>query len=263
MKILKMMKKQIFITLALLLLSASLSFAREINPIRDTVLFLGYDKSVSTDLSTVSASSIGAQALQIVHGRQALASVAGMLPGVNVTSGGNLPDNGQAMYVRGRGSFSGNSVMYIVDGVERAPAFISAEEVENITVLKDAAAIAIYGNRGADGVIVITTKRGQTPGMRINADYSFGIQTPFAMPRMADALTYANAVNEALANDGLQPRYTSADLQGIAKGSSLFPSVDWQKEVLRKTAYTHDLNVSLEGKEKRFRYYVLANYNGY
>ena len=154
------MKKQIFITLALLLLSASLSFAREINPIRDTVLFLGYDKSVSTDLSTVSASSIGVQALQIVRGRQALASIAGMLPGVNVTSGGNLPDNGPAMFVRGRGSFSGNNVMYIVDGVERSPAFIGAEEVENITVLKDAAAIAIYGNRGADGVIVITTKRG-------------------------------------------------------------------------------------------------------
>lgn len=169
------MKKQIFITLALLLLSASLSFAREINPIRDTVLFLGYDKSVSTDLSTVSASSIGIQALQIVRGRQALASIAGMLPGVNVTSGGNLPDNGPAMFVRGRGSFSGNNVMYIVDGVERSPAFIGAEEVENITVLKDAAAIAIYGNRGADGVIVITTKRGHTPGMRINAEYSFGV----------------------------------------------------------------------------------------
>lgn len=143
------MKKQIFITLALLLLPASLSFAREINPIRDTVLFLGYDKSVSTDLSTVSASSIGVQALQIVRGRQALASIAGMLPGVNVTSAGNLPDNGQAMFVRGRGSFSGNNVMYIVDGVERSPAFIGAEEVENITVLKDAAAIAIYGNRGS------------------------------------------------------------------------------------------------------------------
>ena len=257
------MKKQIFITLALLLLSASLSFAREINPIRDTVLFLGYDKSVSTDLSTVSASSIGVQALQIARGRQALASIAGMLPGVNVTSGGNLPDNGQAMFVRGRGSFSGNNVMYIVDGVERSPAFIGAEEVENITVLKDAAAIAIYGNRGADGVIVITTKRGHTPGMRINAEYSFGVQTPFAMPQMADGLTYANAVNEALANDGLQPRYTAADLKGIAQGSSLFPSVDWQKEVLRKTAFVQDLNVSMEGKEKRFRYYVLANYNGY
>lgn len=108
--------------------------------------------------------------------------------------------------------------MYIVDGVERSPAFIGAEEVENITVLKDAAAIAIYGNRGADGVIVITTKRGHTPGMRIKAEYSFGVQAPFAMPQMADGLTYANAVNEALANDGLQPRYTAADLKGIAQG---------------------------------------------
>ncbi|MGM9792011.1 MAG: SusC/RagA family TonB-linked outer membrane protein [Candidatus Cryptobacteroides sp.] len=255
------MKK--ILTNIMLLLCAATAFAQERNPLRDSLLCLGYDKAVSADYSTVSAASLSSDAMQITHGRQALSGLAGLLPGVNITSSGNLPDNGQAVYVRGRGSFSGNSVMFIVDGIERNPSFISAEEVENITVLKDAAAIAIYGNRGADGVIVISTKKGRTPGMKIGADYSLGVSTPFAMPQMADGLTYANAVNEALANDGLAARYTDADLRAIAQGSPLFPSVDWQSQVLRKTAFTHDFNLTLEGNERRFRYFVYANYNGY
>lgn len=257
------MKQHLFTTLLLLSLGAASASAGDINPLRDSLLYLGYDKVVSAELSSVSAASLSAEALQITHGRQALAGIAGLLPGVNATSSGNLPDNGQAIYVRGRGSFNGNNVMYIVDGIERNPAFISAEEVENITVLKDAAAIAIYGNRGADGVIVITTRKGRTPGMKISADYSLGVSTPFAMPEMADGLTYANAVNEALANDGLAARYTEADLRAIEQGSPLFPSVDWQSQVLRKTAFTHDFNLTLEGNERRFRYFVYANYNGY
>ena len=257
------MKQHLFTTLLLLSLGAASASAGDINPLRDSLLYLGYDKVVSAELSSVSAASLSAEALQITHGRQALAGIAGLLPGVNATSSGNLPDNGQAIYVRGRGSFNGNNVMYIVDGIERNPAFISAEEVENITVLKDAAAIAIYGNRGADGVIVITTRKGRTPGMKISADYSLGVSTPFAMPEMADGLTYANAVNEALANDGLAARYTANDLRAIEQGSPLFPSVDWQSQVLRKTAFTHDFNLTLEGNERRFRYFVYANYNGY
>ena len=257
------MKQHLINTLLLLSLGTATAFAEERNPLRDSLLYLGYDKAVSADLSTVSASSLSAEALQISHGRQALAGIAGLLPGVNITSSGNLPDNGQSVFVRGRGSFNGNSVMYVVDGIERNPSFISAEEVENITVLKDAAAIAIYGNRGADGVIVITTKKGRTPGMKISADYSLGVSTPFAMPEMADGPTYASAINEALANDGLAARYTEADLNAIAQGSPLFPSVDWQSQVLRKTAFTHDFNLTLEGNERRFRYFVYANYNGY
>ncbi|MGN0189497.1 MAG: TonB-dependent receptor plug domain-containing protein, partial [Candidatus Cryptobacteroides sp.] len=258
------MKRHIFTTLSLLLLAVCGAYAQKPSKaVGDSVLYLGYDRKVSRDLSTVSAASVSSDALQVARGRQVLASITGMLPGVNVTSGGNLPDNGQTVYVRGRGSFQGNSVMYLVDGIERSPAFINAEEVENVTVLKDAASIAIYGNRGADGVILITTKRGRTPGMRIETDYNFGMGTPFAMPQMADGLTYAGAVNEALVNDGLNPRYTATDLRNISEGSSIFPSVDWQSEVLRKTSFTHDFNISLEGVERKFRYYVYVNYNGY
>ena len=275
------MKKQIFITLALLLLSASLSFAREINPIRDTVLFLGYDKSVSTDLSTVSASSIGVQALQIARGRQALASIAGMLPGVNVTSGGNLPDNGQAMFVRGRGSFSGNNVMYIVDGVERSPAFIGAEEVENITVLKDAAAIAIYGNRGADGVIVITTKKGSAERTSIRYSANFSVrQRPnydlFDFMNSQERIQFSKEAYDAgvrYQGDPLPQIYTYEGLMAMFN-KHMISEADFMKQMerletvntdwldlLTRNSFSHSHNLSVSGGTQRVTYNASFGYS--
>lgn len=229
----------------------------------DELLSLGYDRQVSSKYATMAASGASNDEIEVTRGPLVMNSLIGLIPGLHVSKSGNLPGDSPAVYVRGRGSFQGNSVLFLVDGIERLPQFISTEEVESVTVLKDAASIAIYGNRGADGVVLITTKRGGDHPLRINTDYNFGISTPFAMPEMADGLTYANAVNEALANDGLQARYTQKDLSAIASGSSLFPSVDWKSEVLRKTAFSHNFNISFDGAESKVRYYVLASYDGY
>lgn len=229
----------------------------------DQLMTLGYDRQISSRYSSMAVSGAGSDEISVERSSLVLNSLAGLIPGMNVMRSGNIPGNAPVIYVRGRGSFQGNSVLFIVDGIERTPSFISSEEVESVTVLKDAASIAIYGNRGADGVVIITTKRGGDHPLRINTDYNFGISTPYAMPEMADGLTYANAVNEALANDGLPPRYTQDDLGRIAAGDPLIPSVDWKSEVLRKAAYTHNFNISFDGAEKRLRYYVMASYDGY
>ena len=82
-------------------------------------------------------------------------------------------------------------------------------EIESCYVLKDAAAAALYGMRGANGVVLITTKRGISNGLKVNVDYNFGVNTQFRSPDFADAYTYANALNTALSGDGLPARYNA------------------------------------------------------
>lgn len=182
----------------------------------------------------------------------------GLLPGLTVQQNWTLPSyEGPRFQLRGR------SPLIIVDGFERPMNTLSREEIESVSVVKDAAALAMYGMRGSNGVISVTTKRGSSKPMEIKVDYHHGITTPVRLPAMADAATYAGALNEALANDGLPARYSSYDINDFRSGAHpyLYPNVDWWGETLRKFGSTNELNVSFAGSGKRVRYYVLANYS--
>ena len=231
----------------------------------DLLLDIGYDRKVSKKYSSMSIDGAGSSDIEVARDRSVLNSVNGLIPGLYVSPAYNVPwFPTPNVYVRGKGSYNGNGVKYFIDGIERDPSLVNSEEVESVTVLKDAAALAIYGVRGADGIVLITTKRGSDGAMRIKTDYNFAVATPYDMPRMASAADYAAAVNEALANDGLAPRYSMNDINALRNGTSKYiPDVDWQKEMLRSTAFTHDFNISLDGAEKRMRYYVYGNFNSY
>lgn len=232
----------------------------------DLLFDIGYDERIRKSESTASLSQAVARDIEASGNTTVMNNLYGLIPGLGVYQGSNLPwDNNPTLYVRGQGSFGGNQVLVLVDGIERDMSQVSPEEVESITVLKDAASLALYGNRGADGVVVITTKRGGDHGLRSRINYDFGVQTPFRVPRMADAYTYASGINEALANDGLAPRYTQHDMRLIAghRRPQLFPDIDWQALILRQAAFTHDLNLTFDGNGKRVRYFVYANYNSY
>lgn len=232
----------------------------------DRLFDIGYDERIRKSESSASLSQAAAGDIEAAGNTNVMNNLYGLIPGLGVYQGSNLPwDNNPKLYVRGQGSFGGNQVLVLVDGIERDMAQVNPEEVESITVLKDAATLALYGNRGADGVVVITTKRGGNHGLRSRISYDFGVQTPFRIPRMADGYTYASAVNEALTNDGLTPRYTMHDMRLIANGQrpQLFPDIDWQALMLRQAAFTHDLNLSFDGNGKLIRYFVYANYNSY
>lgn len=103
-------------------------------------------------------------------------------------------------------------------------------------------------------------KEGETNKLRTRVGYNFTVQTPFRIPEMADAVSYANAVNEALKNDGLASRYSQADIQALQNGTSPLANVDWEDQILRKAAFNHELNLSFDGSNQRMRYYVFANY---
>jgi TonB-linked SusC/RagA family outer membrane protein len=156
-----------------------------------------------------------------------------------------------------------SSPLIIVDGFPRPWDYLAKEEIENITVLKDAAATALWGAQGANGVIVVTTKRGSYNANKITVDYKQGIGLPINLPKMANASEYAKAVNEALYYDGLPARYTAADLDAFASGTGdpdLYPNVDWMKEGLRDNTKNHQLNMTFTGGGEKIRYFSLINY---
>lgn len=164
-------------------------------------------------------------------------------------------------YVRGLQSLSGSAPLVLVDGIERSMAYLSPDEVESVSVLKDAAAVALYGYKGANGAILVTTKRGKshTKTIRFNLDHA--INTLANKPKFADAYTYANAMNEARANDGLSPRYNEAELQAFKNGNlpDYYADTDWLGETFRNTSVTNKLTGEFVGGGDKFRYYTMLN----
>lgn len=140
----------------------------------------------------------------------------------------------------------------MVDGIERDINDITPEEVESVSILKDAAAVALYGYKGIDGVINITTKRGKYDSREIKFVYEHGMGWQVRKPKFVDSYTYANAMNEALTNDGLAVRYSPDELNAFKTGNYpfLYPNVDWMGETFRNMDATNIYNISFRGGAK-------------
>ena len=156
----------------------------------------------------------------------------------------------------------GKTPLVIVDGYAGSLSGLNPSEIESISVLTDAASCAIYGIHGANGVVLVRTKRGEEGKMKVSARYQMGVNTQFRSPESADACTYANALNIAMENDGLGLRYNSMELEAFRTGSHPmeFADVDWWKEVYRNSGFNHQMNISFSGGNDRFRYFTAVDY---
>ena len=187
----------------------------------------------------------------------------GKIPGLSVMQNGNTSwQNDPDLYIRGVGTTGDATILVLVDGFERPISSLSLEEIESVSILKDAAALALYGQRGANGIMLVTTKRGRDLGLHVDFSYEHGITRAFRMPEFLDATGYAQAVNEARTNDGLTPLYSQQDLSAFASGSSpyLFPNVNWMDETFRNFGSTDQFNATFRGSTKTVRYYSVINY---
>lgn len=172
-----------------------------------------------------------------------------------------------SMYIRGLKTLNGNNgILLVVDGIERdnnwqALKYITPEEVESVSVLRDAAALALYGYRGVNGVVNIVTKRGKYNTREINFSYDHAFNYMTRKPEMADAYMYASALNEALANDGKQVRYSQNELNAFKNGTSpyLYPNVNWWEEVFRERGTSDIATLSFRGGSTKMRYYTMMN----
>lgn len=172
-----------------------------------------------------------------------------------------------SMYIRGLKTLNGNNgILLVVDGLERdnnwqALKYITPEEVESVSVLRDAAALALYGYRGVNGVVNIVTKRGKYDTREINFSYDHAFNYMTRKPELADTYTYASALNEALTNDGKQVRYSQNELNAFKNGTSpyLYPNVNWWEEVFRDRGASDIATLSFRGGSTKMRYYTMMN----
>lgn len=171
------------------------------------------------------------------------------------------------LYLRGSHSMRSNSFIILVDGFE-TDGFnqLTAEEIESVTYLKDAAALAVHGISGANGALLVTTKRGSRTDQKLKISFKarYGLQTPTYLPQFENSYNYARLYNEALQNDGMAPLYTDKDLEGYRSGADpyYYPDVNWYDEVLSKTSDMQDYTLSFSGGNNFSRYYVMAGYMG-
>ncbi|TZF86022.1 TonB-dependent receptor (plasmid) [Pedobacter sp. BS3] len=192
-------------------------------------------------------------------------SLGGRLAGVvSVQRSGEPGGDNADIWIRGISTFSSSlsKPLVLVDGVPRPFADVDPEDIESFSILKDASATAVYGVRGANGVILITTKSG-TPGKpKFNIRYNEGITSFTQLPEFADGVTYMQMANEALTNRGSAPRYTAEEIEATRTQSDpyLYPNVNWYNELFNKWGGMRQANMNINGGSDRANYYVATSY---
>ena len=229
---------------------------------KDAAIDMGFLKRTSEN-STQSVSYIGAEQFQksSTSMTNIKNSFYGLLSGLHASQN-NGWNAASTLRVRGQGGLSGAAPIILIDGFRRALDHSILEEIESVQVLKDGAATALYGARGANGVILVNTKRGEYNSFDIDVNYRHGFSKPINQPEMADAYTYAKAQNEALYYDGLPLQYTQEQLESIKNGTNpmLYPNVNWIDEATRSLSESNQFNLALRGGGKKVRYLALLDY---
>jgi len=247
-----------------------LTYNISINPSRqvlEDVVVVGYgtQKKVSVigAISTLKAEQLG------VTSKVALSqSLAGNIPGIiAVQRTGELGNDKADFWIRGISTFAkggASQPLIIVDGVERDFNAIDPQEIESFSVMKDASATAVYGVRGANGVISITTKKGEVGLPKINFNYESSFKKPTVVPKFvgaADYMTIANKANQM--GGGVGDLFSQERIQNTINGidPDLYPDVNWVKELLKSHTNYNRINVNISGGAPKVRYFVSASYH--
>lgn len=224
------------------------------------IVAFGSQKKVSI---TGSISNISSETLKMAPVSNVTNAMAGRIPGLMVKQSSGKPGSDEAtILIRGRATFNSDiSPLVLVDGVERSFGNIDANEIESVSVLKDASATAVYGVRGANGVILVTTKRGFSGKPSISATSSAGMMAATLLPEYVNAYDYARMYNEACLNDGLPLKYSATDLEHYRLGDEPFthPTFNWQ-DLLFKPGYRTQHNLNVRGGNDIVKYFASASY---
>ena len=245
------------------------------------VVVVGYGRQKKANL-TGAVSTIDAKMLESRPVQNVGQALQGLIPGLNFQTaglGGELNQN-LSFNIRGSGTIgagSSSSPLVLIDGMEGNLNALNPQDIETLTVLKDAASSAIYGSRAPFGVILITTKKGKSGKPSVNYNNNFRSTTPIGLPSMMDSYTFASYYNEAAANDGEAAKFSQDVMDRIKKfqtgeidygtvpngtgdryqyytGSNA--NTDWFKEMYKKSAFSYDHNLSISGGTDAMNYYL-------
>ncbi|MDE6695555.1 MAG: SusC/RagA family TonB-linked outer membrane protein [Muribaculaceae bacterium] len=226
---------------------------------------IGVDLGVTRENSTASVSVITNDAVNRRSAKNVGNSLIGHGKGLITIAGtGTYYAQNPTFYVRGLQSLSGSTPLILVDGIERDITLVDPEEVLEVQIMKDAAATALYGYKGADGIINVITKRGEYNSRTIRVNYEHVFSNMTNKPQFVDGATYAKAMNEALYNEGQGQfaKYTQQEIDAFASGQYplLYPNVNWGAETYRNHANGDRASIEFSGGGERFRYFSMVNF---
>ena len=252
----------------------------------DEVVVVGFGTQKKVNL-TGAVATIDAKAIENRPVRNAAQALQGLVTGLNISQNNGSLESNPTINIRGTGTIgnSSSAPLIMVDGMEGSLNSINPQDIESISVLKDAAAAAVYGSRAAFGVILVTTKRGKSGKLVLNYNNSFRSSAPVLMPKMMDSYTFALYFNDAGQNGGSAPHFNAAHLQRIQDyqngtiTGSIIPSptnptvwgdgyaygnanTDWYKEMFRSKTLSQEHNFSLSGGNDKTQVYISGNYMG-
>lgn len=198
-------------------------------------------------------------------------AISGKISGVTTSQASGTPGSDNAkIYIRGRATFAGDGQpLVLVDGVEREFSQIAPDDIESISILKDASATAVYGVRGANGVLLVTTRRGRDQKPVVSLTASWQTQSPTRTDTYLDSYQSVLLLEEALDNDNLPSQFSAATIDMYRRSSlgelsgvdaMLYPNVDWYNTILRASAPSQRYNVNVQGGTKKMRYFVSGEY---
>ena len=214
-------------------------------------------QAIVSSLSTITTDDLKVTSTNITS------SIQGQLPGLIAVQRNAEPGRDDAeFWIRGVSSFKGGtSPLVLVDGVERSITDLDADEIESFSLLKDAAATAMYGAEGANGVILVTTKRGHIGKQQISLRVEQNLSVPYRIPDFVDSWDYMKLANEALVNDGMEPMY-SGDLINLYESGAdpdLYPNAQWT-DLIARTIHGQRYTLSFRGGTENAKYFVTGGY---
>lgn len=219
----------------------------------DEVLVIGYGTQKKS-VVTASIAKVSSDELLQTAPVRVDAALKGLAAGVEVTTTNGQPGASSKVRIRGTGTINNSDPLYIIDGmpVDGGIDNINPSDIESIEVLKDAASGAVYGARAANGVVLITTKKGQKGAAKVTYDFSFGWQSPWRQREMLNATDYATLMNEAAAYAGEEPRFT--DVASLGEGTN------WQDALFNDGAPVQNHQLSVSGATDKVNYYFSVGY---
>jgi len=216
-------------------------------------------RAVSASVSAVQGSALPRIPVSSIN-----SSLAGRLPGLHIKQGGTRPGVDDAtLLVRGRSSYNSNQQpLVLVDGVVRDFASMDLNEIESISVLKDAATLSWYGMNGANGVVYVTTRRGSATNTRLTFDAQAGVQTPSIITKPLNSYEYATLYNQSLVNSGLPVRYNQATLDAYQADTNryLYPNNNFVDQFMKKASMVQRYVATVSGGNSYARYFTLLSY---
>lgn len=229
----------------------------------DEVVVVGYGETKRIT-NTGSVSAIQARELLKIPTSSVQNALYGKMPGFFTQQRSGQPGKDASdFFIRGASSLNdaGNQPLIIVDDVQYSfdqLSQINVNEIESISILKDASTTAIYGIKGANGVLVVKTRRGKEGKPQVNLRLESGMQMPIRTPKFLDSYQSAMLVNEAYENDGLQPKFSQEDLNLFKNGQDPYghPNVNWYDEIFKKVAFQQNANLDFSGGSKKLRYFI-------